>query len=283
MNLFPDFDDNLREAFRRETELFFGSIVSEDRSVLDLLTADYTFVNERLAKHYGIPEPVRPAVPPRDAARRTGHAPRPAGQGRAADRHLAGGAHLAGDSRQVVPANVPGRQPAGSAARTCRPSRRSRPTAPGTSKRRRCGRSMEAASHQSGRAPRATRSSSRWAWRWKTSTPWAPGGPRTRDSPIDASGGPGGRHQGGRRRERCATCSSRYSGSVRARRHREAAHLRAGPRRRVSGHAAGAVDRARVGARRNYRFSSLVLGIVQSPAFQMNMKTADTAQQQAAR
>jgi len=52
---FPDFDDNLRQAFRRETELFFQSIVSEDRSVLDLLRADYTFVNERLAKHYGIP------------------------------------------------------------------------------------------------------------------------------------------------------------------------------------------------------------------------------------
>lgn len=51
---FPDFDDNLRSAFQRETELFFDSIVREDRSVLDLLTADYTFVNERLAKHYGI-------------------------------------------------------------------------------------------------------------------------------------------------------------------------------------------------------------------------------------
>ena len=52
---FPDFDDNLRQAFRRETELFFDSIIRENRSVLDLLTADYTFVNERLAVHYGIP------------------------------------------------------------------------------------------------------------------------------------------------------------------------------------------------------------------------------------
>jgi hypothetical protein len=52
---FPDFDDNLREAFRTETELLFASIVREDRNVLDLLNADYTFVNERLAKHYGIP------------------------------------------------------------------------------------------------------------------------------------------------------------------------------------------------------------------------------------
>jgi len=54
-NEFPDFDDNLRQSMRRETELFFQSIIHEDRSLLDLLTADYTFVNERLARHYGIP------------------------------------------------------------------------------------------------------------------------------------------------------------------------------------------------------------------------------------
>ena len=54
-NWAPDFDDNLRQAFQRETELFFQSIVREDRSVLELLSADYTFVNERLARHYGIP------------------------------------------------------------------------------------------------------------------------------------------------------------------------------------------------------------------------------------
>jgi hypothetical protein len=53
---FPDFDDNLRQSFQRETELFFGSIIKEDRSVLELLRADYTFVNERLARHYGIPD-----------------------------------------------------------------------------------------------------------------------------------------------------------------------------------------------------------------------------------
>ncbi len=52
---FPNFDDNLRQAFRRETELFVESVLREDRSVLDLLHADYTFLNERLAKHYGIP------------------------------------------------------------------------------------------------------------------------------------------------------------------------------------------------------------------------------------
>ena len=54
--VFPDFDDTLRQAYRRETELFFESIMREDRNVVDLLTADYTFVNERLAKAYGIPD-----------------------------------------------------------------------------------------------------------------------------------------------------------------------------------------------------------------------------------
>jgi len=53
--LYPDFDDPLRQAMRREVELLFDNIVREDRSVTELLTADYTFVNERLAKHYGIP------------------------------------------------------------------------------------------------------------------------------------------------------------------------------------------------------------------------------------
>jgi len=51
---FPNFDNELRDGFRTETELFFQSIVREDRSILDLLNADYTFVNERLARHYGI-------------------------------------------------------------------------------------------------------------------------------------------------------------------------------------------------------------------------------------
>jgi hypothetical protein len=52
---FPDFDDNLRQAFTREMDMFFESVIREDRNVLDLLTADYTFVNERLARHYGVP------------------------------------------------------------------------------------------------------------------------------------------------------------------------------------------------------------------------------------
>jgi mono/diheme cytochrome c family protein len=54
-DVFPDFDDNLRQSFARETELFFGSIMREDRPVSDLLTANYTYLNQRLATHYGVP------------------------------------------------------------------------------------------------------------------------------------------------------------------------------------------------------------------------------------
>src|SRR5205823_14475876 len=54
--IYRDFDDNLRQAFRQETELFFDSVLREDRSALNLIRADYTFLNELLAKHYGIPD-----------------------------------------------------------------------------------------------------------------------------------------------------------------------------------------------------------------------------------
>jgi hypothetical protein len=73
LETFPDFDDNLRQAMKEETTLFFDSIMREDRSVVDLLNADYTFVNERLARHYGIPniygDQFRRVTVPNDARR----------------------------------------------------------------------------------------------------------------------------------------------------------------------------------------------------------------------
>lgn len=54
-DVFPDFDESLRAAFRQETDLFLGSVFREDRNILDLLDADYTFLNQRLAEHYGVP------------------------------------------------------------------------------------------------------------------------------------------------------------------------------------------------------------------------------------
>ena len=112
--VFPDFDDNLRQAFRREAELFFGSIMREDRNVLDLMTADYTFVNERLARHYGIPERVRKPVPARHAHRRGAQGA--ARQGRDPDGDVAGHADLAGLARQVDSRQHPQRAAAATAA-----------------------------------------------------------------------------------------------------------------------------------------------------------------------
>ena len=83
--MFPDFDDNIRKAFRRETELFFGYILRENRSALELLSADYTFVNERLARHYGIPGRLRHAVPSGEADRSEPPRPARAGQHPVAD------------------------------------------------------------------------------------------------------------------------------------------------------------------------------------------------------
>ena len=116
MRLFPDFDDNLRQAFRQETELFFESILREDRSVLDLLKADYTFLNERLAKHYGIPHVYGSRFRRVDAGRRQ-RARRAAAPGQHSDGDFVRDAHLAGDSRPVGPRESARRAAAAAAAR----------------------------------------------------------------------------------------------------------------------------------------------------------------------
>ena len=107
---FPDFDDTLRESFRIETEMFVESVIREDRSALDLLRADYTFLNERLARHYGIPNVKgtrfrRVVLPCRQPSRRT------AGAGQHPDRDVVSRSNVAGRSRQVD-----SREPAGHAA-----------------------------------------------------------------------------------------------------------------------------------------------------------------------
>ena len=97
--LYPQWDQSLTESMRKETELFFDSLVREDRSVLDLLNADYTFVNERLARHYGIPNVTGADVPPRARCRRPRRGMLDAGQHPDAD--LGRRSHLAGAARQV--------------------------------------------------------------------------------------------------------------------------------------------------------------------------------------
>ena len=126
--LFPDFDDNLRQAFRRETELFFESIMREDRSVLDLLRADYTFVNERLAKHYGIPNVYgshfrRVTLADGQPARRAARA------GQHPDGDVVRQPHVAGAARQVDAREPPRHCRRRRRRRTCRRSRSGTPAA----------------------------------------------------------------------------------------------------------------------------------------------------------
>ena len=98
---YPLYDESLLQAFQQETEMFVASTLREDRSVDELLNADYTFVNERLARHYGIPGVYgsrfrRVTLPESRSARR------PAGAGSAAGDDVVSGSHLAGAARQMA-------------------------------------------------------------------------------------------------------------------------------------------------------------------------------------
>ena len=98
---YPNYDLSLLQAFQRETELFVGSTIREDRSVADLLNADYTFVNERLARHYGIPGIYGSRFRRVDAAG-SRSARRAARRRRAAGDDVVSGSHVAGAARQVA-------------------------------------------------------------------------------------------------------------------------------------------------------------------------------------
>ena len=115
--LFPNFDQSLKQAFRREMEMFVESIIREDRSVMDLVTADYTFVNERLAAHYGIPDVRGDAVPARHADRF--ESLRPARQRRGVAGHVVSQSHVFGAAWRLDSGEHPGNA-AGSAASGCR-------------------------------------------------------------------------------------------------------------------------------------------------------------------
>ena len=269
VNMFPDFDSTLREAFRREIELFFDSIVHEDRSVLDLLTADYTFVNERLAKHYGIPNVYGSQFRRVHARSRAGHAPRTARQGGAADGDVGGGAHLAGDPRQVVPADVPRHQPAGSAAERAGDQGTAR-TRRETPKSRRCGSGWSSIAGIRC-ARRATTSSSRWASRSRTSTRSGMWRTEENGTPIDTVRQVRGRHEGRRAGEPAGAADEVFR-SVRSRIVTEKL-LTYALGRGVEYQDMPLVRKiVRDAAASNYRFSSLVMSIVTSEPFQMNMK-----------
>jgi hypothetical protein len=125
---FPNFDNELRQAFRQETELFFNSVVRDDRSVLDLINANYTYVNERLARHYGIPNVYGSnfrRVPVTNEARRG-----LLGQGSVLTGDVVSEPHVAGAAWQIHPGEHPRHAAAGAAGqRAGTVGQRSRPGA----------------------------------------------------------------------------------------------------------------------------------------------------------
>ena len=136
--IYPDFDDPLRQAMRREVELLFDTIVREDRNIIELLTADYTFVNERLAKHYGIKNIYGSQFRRVTLRPGSGSAPGPARQGRVPGHDVEAGADVAGHARQVGDDEPARHEPRRSRRPTCRRCRRAPRIR--TRRNRRCGR-----------------------------------------------------------------------------------------------------------------------------------------------
>ena len=181
--MFPDFDDNIRKAFRRETELFFGHILRENRSALELLSADYTFVNERLAQALRHPGRLRRALPSGEADR--SEPPRPARPRQHPVADVGGDADLAGVPRQVHPDDVPEHAAAAAAAERAdaRGKQQGRET-----RRRRCASSSSCTAATRSARP-AIASSIRRASRSRTSTRSGSGASDDRNgAPIDTGG-----------------------------------------------------------------------------------------------
>ncbi len=116
LGTFPDFDDNLRHSMEQETKLFFQSIIHEDRNVMDLLNADYTYVERAPGEALRHPERLRRSVPPRD--HRFARSPRPARPGQHSRGHVLSQPHLGRAARQVG-ADQYSRHPAHASAAEC--------------------------------------------------------------------------------------------------------------------------------------------------------------------
>ena len=180
------FNSELRQAMREETVAYFDYVVRENRDVLELVDSNYTFVNETLAKHYGIDGVTGNATAPRRVA---------GGQsaGRRADAgDVVGGdveseSHVAGEARAVYFGQHIGFAAAAAAAAECADCWKWRETAISGSSAD----DSRVAGTASARAvvpSRAMPEWTRWGWRSRTSTPWECGATRSRDQPIDASG-----------------------------------------------------------------------------------------------
>ena len=171
-DIFDEFDENLRDAMRRETELFIDSQLTADRSVVDLLNADYTFVNERLARHYGIPGVYGERFRRVSLGRGPGPPQGTARPGEPVDGDLVPEPDVAGAARQMGARKPARRTAAAAAAGRQHDAERTRTRAGGSSRCARGSRSTAATR----RARAATRRWIRWDSRWRISTRWAAGG-----------------------------------------------------------------------------------------------------------
>ncbi len=267
--LFPDFDDNLRQAFRRETELLFDSLIREDRPITDLLTADYTFVNERLAKHYGIPGIYgshfrRVTLGPELDARRgllgKGSLLATSSQPGRTSPVMRGNwvlQNLLGEPPPPPPPNVPVLKPVtvDATGNTQMPSMREQME-------------LHRARSRVRGLPQADGPDRLRAREVRRGRHVAHDGRREHDRRVERDV----RRHEDQRPGGSAQLRAALRGPVRAHRHGEAADLRARPRRRVLRHAGRAQHRARRARRTTTASTCLIVDVVKSAPFQMNSK-----------
>ena len=264
--LFPEFTEGLRQDFAEEIERFVASVLLEDQNVRTLLTADYTFLNERLARQYGVEGVVGPQFRRVELDRRP--APRAARQGRGAAAYVVRRPNVAGAARRLG-----ARQAARHAADAAAARRRDQLRRPKVRSRRRCARgSSSIARIRACNACHGVIDPYGLALENFTATGRWRDHDEAADAPIDAS------HEAARRQNRSTApsssrrrCSSAKTNSCR--RYAQAHDVRVGreleyfdmPQVRAVVHAA---------AREDYRFSAIVTGIVRSDAFRMQAAAA---------
>ena len=237
-NIFPEFDENLRDAFLQETSLFLDSQLRADRSIVDLVTADYSFVNERLAQHYGVPGVYGERF--RRVTFTDGVARRPARPGRHADGDVVPGSHGAGAAR-LLGARKPARHAAAAAA-----ARRAGPRRPTSADGRQLSMREQMEVHR--RIRRARSVTCAWIRSGSALENFDADRPVAHDERRPAGrcvGGVRRRHADRRRARGCARFVLDASRQLRPDVRREAADLCAGPAGGLSRPAGHPQDRAR--------------------------------------
>ena len=259
-NIFPDFDDNLREAMIKETALFFESQVRDDQPVQDLLQSNYTFLNQQLARHYGV-DNVYGSHFRRVQTDRSGAAGT-AWTGQRVDRVVVRAPDLGRAARQVG-AREPARHAAAGAAAQ-RAAARTRTT--GRARPSRCATAWNSTAPTRS-ARRATAGWIRWDLRSRTSMPPANGATRRTASPSTRPArSPTGRRSPARRPSASCSSAARISSSAPSRKSCSPTRWAARSNTTISRPFASWSGKP---PRVDHQWSSLILGIVNSQPFQM--------------